>query len=134
MESFHPIAEREFKLRGPADRSVIVRIGSPEPNPARSSDYRCPYQVVGLSKDEVQYACGVDSFQALNLAFAGIRNHFATNAEVLATFHDDFSLKWEDTPWEVALPRWAWVDTLEQSRRLERFLEELWSRKSTPDE
>src|SRR6185503_20486073 len=31
--SFRPIAEREFQLRGPAERSVWVRIGVPEPDP-----------------------------------------------------------------------------------------------------
>ena len=90
--SFHPIAEREFQLRGPAERAVWVRIGVPEPDPRGADNFRCPFQVTGLSNDAVQYAHGVDSFQALNLAFAGIRNLVKTNAEVLASFHADFSL------------------------------------------
>ena len=90
--SFHPIAEREFQLRGPAERAVWVRIGVPEPDPRGADNFRCPFQVTGLSNDAVQYTHGVDSFQALNLAFAGIRNLVKTNAEVLASFHADFSL------------------------------------------
>src|SRR6188508_3013962 len=70
---FTVIAERELNLRGPADRVVRLAIGVPEPDPLPRGDFRCPFQVIGLSDDSVHYAHGVDSFQALNLAFAGIR-------------------------------------------------------------
>jgi len=123
-ESFHPIAERTLQLRGPAERTVVLRIGAPEKDPAHRGDFRCPFQVVGLSNDGVQYAHGVDSFQALNLAFAGLRREVATTAAVLGSFHDDFSLTWEGTSWEVVLPVWTWANTPAQARRLERFLEE----------
>lgn len=133
--SFHPIAEREFQLRGPAERTVIVRIGVPEPDPKGGGNFRCPLQVTGLSNDAVQYAHGVDSFQALNLAFAGIRNLVKTNAEVLASFHADFSLTWEGVSWEVILPIWVTVNDEDQLHRYKRFLEvEIWGRKSTGDE
>jgi hypothetical protein len=125
---FEPIAERELHLRGPADRVVRAIIGAPEPDPLRGGDFRCPFQVTGLSDDAVQYAHGVDSFQALNLAFAGIRNLIKTNANVLASFHPDFSLTWHDMPWEAALPLWIPIDQREQSLQLERFAGELSSR------
>jgi hypothetical protein len=131
---FLPIAERELRLRGPADRVVHVTIGAPEPDPARGRDFRCPFQVTGLSDDSVHYAHGVDSFQALNLAFVGVRGLIKTNANVLASFHPDFSLTWHDMPWEAALPVWIPVEKREQSLQLERFLEELWSRPKRADE
>ena len=133
--SFHPIAEREFQLRGPAERSVWVRIGVPEPEPKGDGNFRRPFQVTGLSNDAVQYAHGVDSFQALNLAFAGIRNLVKKNAEVLSSFHPDFSLTWHEESWEVVLPVWAWVTDVDQFRRLQRFLDvEIWARKPTEGE
>jgi hypothetical protein len=131
-QPFAPIAERELRLRGPADRVVRLSIGSPEPDPVRGGNFRCPFQVVGLSDDSVHYAHGVDSFQALNLAFAGIRHLVKTSADVLSSFHQDFSLTWHDMPWEAALPVWVALDNPEQVVRLERFKEELWSR-TKPD-
>jgi hypothetical protein len=124
-QPFTVIAERELLLRGPADRIVRASIGAPELDPARGGDFRCPFQVVGLSDDSVHYAHGVDSFQALNLAFAGVRNLIRTNAEVLASFHPDFSLTWHDMSWEAALPVWVPVDRPEQAHQLKRFLEEV---------
>jgi hypothetical protein len=125
---FTAIAERELNLRGPAERVVRVAIGVPEPDPLPRGDFRCPFQVVGLSDDSVHYAHGVDSFQALNLAFAGIRRFIQTNADVLASFHKDFSLTWLGMPWEAALPRWVSLDNSDQAARLERFLEtDLWA-------
>ena len=106
------IAERTFLLRGPDTRTVVARIGMPEPDPKRPGASRCPFQVTGLSNDDVQYASGVDSFQALNLAFAGIRKELQTSASVLAAFHKDFSLTWEGQAWELAIPQWIAVHDL----------------------
>lgn len=126
---FTALAERELHLQGPADRVVRVAIGAPEPDPLPGGDFRGPFQVIGLSDDSVHYAHGVDSFQALNLAFAGIRHFIQTNADVLASFHEDFSLTWLDMPWEVALPCWVSLDNRDQAERLERFIEnDLWTR------
>jgi len=110
-------------LSGPDTRSVVARIGIPEPDSRRPGAFRCPFQVTGLSDDDVQYASGVDSFQALNLAFAGIRRAMQTNASVLAAFHKDFSLTWEGQAWELAVPRWIAVDDPGQLERLEHFLQ-----------
>lgn len=116
------IAERTFVLSGPETRGVVARIGAPEPDPKRANASRCPFQVTGLSNDDVQYAFGVDSFQALNLAFAGIRRELQTNASVLAAFHKDFSLTWEGQAWELAIPQWISVHDLSQLVQLENFL------------
>ena len=116
------IAERTFALSGPDTRSVVARIGAPEPDPSHPTTFRCPFQVTGLSNDDVQYAPGGDSFQALNLAFAGIRRTIQTNASVLAAFHKDFSLTWEGQSWELAIPRWIAVHDLSQLGQLEHFL------------
>ena len=121
--TFQAIAERTFVLSGPDTRSVVARIGIPEPDSRRPGAFRCPFQVTGLSDDDVQYASGVDSFQALNLAFAGIRRAMQTNASVLAAFHKDFSLTWEGQAWELAVPRWIAVDDPGQLERLEHFLQ-----------
>ena len=133
--SFRPIAERELQLRGPAERIVRLRIGTPEPDPKHKGGFRCPYQVLGLSDDAVQFAHGVDSFQALNLAFSGIRNAVRTNAKVLAAFHDDFSLTWDDASWETAIPVWIDLWDADQAQRLESFLvNELWATEDGDDE
>ena len=116
------IAERTFVLTGPDTRNVVARIGAPEPDPSHPTAFRCPFQVTGLSNDDVQYASGVDSFQALNLAFAGIRRAIQTNASVLAAFHKDFSLTWEGQAWELGIPRWVSVHDLCQLEQLEHFL------------
>lgn len=116
------IAERTFVLNGPDTRSVVARIGAPEPDPKQPSVSRCPFQVTGLSNDDVQYAYGGDSFQALNLAFAGIRREMQTNASVLAVFQEDFALTWEGQAWELAIPRWIAVHDLSQLEQLEHFL------------
>lgn len=128
------IAERSFLLRGPTERTVTIKIGIPESDPQHPDCSRCPFQVLGLSDDSVQYAIGVDSFQALNLAFSGIRGAFIKNASVLAAFHEDFSLTWEGTPWEVALPLGVNVNDLEQHNRFMHFMNnEFWRKCAKAD-
>ena len=132
--TFSAIASRSFLLRGPAERTVIASVGTPEPDPEHPATFRCPFKVSGLSDDGVQYARGVDSFQALNLAFAGIRSVFTRNASVLAAFHKDFSLTWEGGPWELALPLNISSHDIGQLERLERFLAHaFWHKSSDAD-
>ena len=126
---FSSIAERQLELKGPAERSVHVRIGAPEPTPERAGAFRCPFQVTGLSNDAVRFAFGVDSFQALNLAFAGIRRELETNASVLAAFHKDFALTWEDGPWQAAIPVWVPLESADEYQELQAFKEELAKRR-----
>ena len=131
---FSAIAERSFLLRGPAERTVTARVGTPEPDPEHPPCFRCPFQVSGLSDEGVQYAPGVDSFQALNLAFAGIRSVLKKNSSVLSAFHKDFSLTWEGGPWELAIPVSISAHDVGQLERLERFLEhDFWKRSPIVD-
>lgn len=120
---FEVIAERRLQLTGPDQRDVQVRIGRPEQD---EKDFRCPYQVVGLSDDEVKYSHGVDSMQALHLAFAGARRDIKTTVDALAGFHDDLKLESEAGPWDIVFPLTVPVFNREQLRRLEEFLQELW--------
>ena len=61
------IAERRLRVSGQPELDVRVRIGAPRPYPDER-DYYCPYQVVGIGKQKVKYAGGVDALQALELA------------------------------------------------------------------
>jgi len=65
-----------------ADRSkrVIVKIGKPEKFPD-SSDYYCPYQIIGLGNEKARYAAGVDAVQALQLALKMIGADLYTSKE-----------------------------------------------------
>ena len=130
--AFPTIAERRLELKGPADRFVYVRIGAPEPSPDSGSfpSFRCPFQIEGLSNDAIRFAMGVDSFQALNLAFAGIRAELRTNASVLAAFHKDFALTWEGHPWQTAIPVWLQPEGEDEEQELHTFKEELWKRRA----
>jgi hypothetical protein len=132
--TFSAIAERSFLLRGPVERTVIAKIGTPEPDPVHPTSFRCPFQVSGLSDDSIQYAPGADSFQALNLAFAGIRSALEKNASVLSAFHEDFSLTWEGGPWQLAIPLWISTHDVGQHERLEQFLQnDFWQKKPSRD-
>lgn len=126
---FAAIAERAFELRGPAERLVCARIGAPEPHPEHASEFRCPFQVTGLSNDDVQHAYGVDSFQALHLAFAGVRSVLRKNASVLAAFHENFGLTWGGVPWEAAVPVWVPLRDADEENELEYFVQQLWKKR-----
>lgn len=121
------IAERRFVVRGLRSSEVVVRIGMPE---AEGADSRCPFQVIGLSTGDVQYAYGVDSLQALNLALVGARNSIRNDVRVLSRFHRKLSLKFSGESWDLSFPIWAHVAYPRQLKRLETFLDDLWSRKA----
>lgn len=61
-----------------APSSVTVSMGKPQQFPGHS-DFYCPYQIQGTAFDKVWYACGVDRFQALQLALSTL----AVEIEVL---------------------------------------------------
>ena len=65
-----PIAERVLSIDG-SDEAVHVRLGEPLPFPD-GQDWYCPYEVVCGTNRKVRFAAGVDSMQALQLAFLGI--------------------------------------------------------------
>lgn len=83
------IAERELVRRDVAGR-VMVRLGCPEPDPEcpHGRDWRCPFEVVGLGDDSIQYSHGVDSFSALQNALRIIR---------LVLVRSKIPLRWELT-------------------------------------
>lgn len=65
------IAEREYRLvrAGQRGKRVVVRFGSPVPDPsAPGTDWMCPYALVVSGKAQVRAVFGVDSLQALELA------------------------------------------------------------------
>jgi len=63
------IAVRKLTLvdqEGPG-REVLALLGKPKQLPDHS-DYYCPYQIKGAGDERVRYSCGIDAFQALQLA------------------------------------------------------------------
>ena len=74
------IATRELTVveNNSPSAAVAVLLGKPERLPD-SLDYYCPYQIAGAGTQKVMYMCGVDAFQALQLALRTI----AVELEVL---------------------------------------------------
>lgn len=54
-----------------APSEVLVLLGKPQKLPDHS-DYYCPYQIKGAGDEKVRYVCGIDPFQALQLAFSTV--------------------------------------------------------------
>ncbi|WP_417903577.1 DUF6968 family protein [Caldimonas brevitalea] len=66
------VATREFELvRDAVASKLLVEIGTPvqDVESLGGTDWRCPVRFSGGETTRVQSACGVDSFQALHLAF-----------------------------------------------------------------
>lgn len=85
------IAERRLRVAGHPELDVRVRIGAPRPYPDQR-DYYCPYQVVGIGKEKIKYAGGVDALQALELAV------WILPTELDALRRDYPGLGWLDAP------------------------------------
>jgi hypothetical protein len=65
------IATRTLTLvrdQGPPTE-IVVLLGKPQQLPDHP-DYYCPYQIKGAGIARVWYSCGVDPFQALQLALS----------------------------------------------------------------
>lgn len=60
------IAERRLNLDG---GQIVVRMGLPQRFPDGPDHYYCPFEIEGLGDLERRYAGGIDSMQALRLAF-----------------------------------------------------------------
>ena len=73
------IAIREFQLVGGKDL-IKVMIGKPQ-KIKNGEDYYCPYQIVGIGKNEVKKAFGVDAIQSLQLAMKMIGAELYTSTE-----------------------------------------------------
>ncbi len=75
------IATRELILID--GKKVSVIIGKPEKFPD-SDDYYCPYQIMGIGRESVRYAGGIDSVQALILTLNMIGSDLYTSKEAKA--------------------------------------------------
>lgn len=75
------IAHRDLALTGKATVSVII--GKPEPFPDGNGCY-CPYQILGLGDQQVRYAGGEDTLQALTLTLQKIGAVLYTSSEAKA--------------------------------------------------
>ena len=90
------IATRKFSL-GRKAGSVQVSLGLPEVDPqSPHRDWRCPFRVTGIDLPRVRYAYGVDAFQSLMMALAGIRSLLQTRRR---------DLKWDGGSLDLAFPR-----------------------------
>jgi hypothetical protein len=85
------IAVRKLSLANEASRSIVVKMGEPQPLPDATGDDRyCPFQITGVGSERVKYAAGVDAFQSIELALRMIGAELAKiNRE-----HDGH-LQWE---------------------------------------
>lgn len=58
---------RNLQLNDKNPTEVLIRIGKPQPFP-EEVDYYCPFQIIGLGDEEVDWSGGIDEIQALLLA------------------------------------------------------------------
>jgi hypothetical protein len=68
------IAERKFKLvrDGFEGETVVVVLGKPQHMHDQSDFYGCPYQIKRPDSEKLMTICGIDAFQALQLAINAI--------------------------------------------------------------
>ena len=66
------VAERRLERRDAVGGTVVVRIGSPELPPS-DEVWRCPFVILGLGDDSIQFGKSIDSMAALQNALTGIR-------------------------------------------------------------
>ena len=78
------IAERTLTCAEDAQREVVVRLAKPELNRG-GANYECAYRIVGLG-NITRFAAGLDSMQALQLAFAMVGAELA-HIEQTTGFH-----------------------------------------------
>jgi len=75
-------AESTLACAEDPQQKVVVRLAKPELN----GDYECAYEIVGLGIDITRFAAGLDSMQALQLAFAMVGAELA-HIEQTTGFH-----------------------------------------------
>jgi hypothetical protein len=80
-------------------QEITVRLGQPKHMPD-TSDYYCPYQILGIGSEKIKYAAGIDAFQAIQLAMGRIgADLWALNQECSG------QLRWEgDEHGDVGFP------------------------------
>ncbi|MET1072124.1 MAG: hypothetical protein ABWY11_05705 [Umezawaea sp.] len=82
------VAERELPaVADDGTRStVVIRIGTPRPDPlSANGDWCCPHQIAGLGDETVSASFGVDSLQALLLSVHALRLKLAARADEAST-------------------------------------------------
>jgi hypothetical protein len=63
------IAERELQLTTEvATQTILIQVGRPQRDPEPGGDWICPFVISDLGVEELHWAAGVDSMQALLLA------------------------------------------------------------------
>jgi len=68
------ICERRLIEDSLKQKAITVRIGKPQKvQDSKYPEYVCAFQLSGLGRSHLQYAHGIDEFQALFLALEGIR-------------------------------------------------------------
>jgi hypothetical protein len=85
------VATRKLSLLGDdgGTSEVLVLLGMPKQSPGYS-DYYCPYQIKGAGSEAVRYLCGIDAFQALQLAIRSLGSELDVLNE-----HLGGNLRWE---------------------------------------
>ena len=64
------IAKRELEfIDNGLESKIIIKIGKPRKDKEIEDEYYCPFIILGIGKENVQVAFGVDSVQAIELAF-----------------------------------------------------------------
>lgn len=68
------IAERklELLLETHERETIVVLLGKPQQTPDDATFYGCPYRIKRSNSDKFMTICGVDAFQALQLAMSAI--------------------------------------------------------------
>ncbi len=74
------IATRDLYLANDNSRRIVVEVGKPVQFPD-SNDYYCPYKIVGLGRETVKYAGGIDAIQAIQLAMSMIEADLCCSTE-----------------------------------------------------
>jgi hypothetical protein len=114
-----PIAQRVLLVAGSPERTVVVSIGQPEPDPHPDShgDWICPVYIEGIADPGPHLAHGVDSLQALLLAPELIRKILDESG---------LSLTWlGDEPGHLCIPRTmaAYAFGPELAREIEQYIQ-----------
>lgn len=74
--TFKVIAERVLTCPTEPLKEVTVKVGMPEPS-QEAQDFKCHYQITGPNLNILRYAVGLDSVQAIQLAFRSISAHLS---------------------------------------------------------
>jgi len=62
---------RKLYLIGETEKEVVVKVGKPRVAD-ENGNYYCPFQIVGLGRDKINYAMGIDAVQAMLLGLSKI--------------------------------------------------------------